>query len=143
MVDVSKKPPSERMARAQARVRLPPEASAAVRDAMLRKGDAFITAQIAGILAAKQTANLIPLAHAIPLCKADVAFAWDGDTIVVESLARTTAATGVEMEALVAASIAALTLYDMVKSVDKGIVIEAVRLLAKTGGKSGDWPPRR
>lgn len=138
MVDVSGKPVTARAARAQARVRLGSAANA-VREAMLAKGDAFTTAQLAGILAAKQTANLIPLAHPLPLTKVDVTLRWDGDDVVVEAVAKTSAQTGVEMEAMVAASVAALTLYDMTKGVDKGIAIESVRLLEKSGGKSGDW----
>lgn len=139
MVDVSGKPPSSRTARAQARVRLGAEAAAALRDAALAKGDAFAAAQLAGIMAAKQTPSLIPLAHGIPLANVGVAFSWDGDTLVVESTAATVSQTGVEMEALVAASVAALTIYDMAKAVTKGIVIESIRLLEKTGGKSGTW----
>jgi len=139
MVDVSGKTPTLRTARAQARVRLSAEAAAALREATLAKGDAFAAAQLAGIMAAKQTPSLIPLAHAIPLANVDVTFDWDGDVLVIDARARTTAQTGVEMEAMVAASISALTVYDMTKAVSKGITIEAVRLLEKTGGKSGDW----
>lgn len=139
MVDVSTKATTSRTARAQARVRLPAPAAHALRHATLVKGDAFAAAQVAGILAAKQTASLIPLAHSLPLAGLDVTFEWDGDVLVVESVARTSAQTGVEMEALVAASIASLTIYDMAKGLDKGIVVESVRLLQKTGGKSGDW----
>ncbi len=139
MVDVSGKPPSVRTARAQARVRLGTDAASALRDASLAKGDALAAAQLAGILAAKQTPALIPLAHAIPLEKVDVAFSWEDDVLVVEAQAKTTARTGLEMEALIAAGIAALTVYDMCKAVSKGIVIESVRLIEKTGGKSGDW----
>lgn len=139
MVDVSQKNPTARTARAQARVRMPAEAAQALRDATLAKGDALAAAQLAGIMAAKQTPSLIPLAHAIPLAKVDVAFSWDGDVLVIDSSARTVAQTGVEMEAMVAASVSALTIYDMAKAVSKGIVIESVRLLEKTGGKSGSW----
>lgn len=139
MVDVSGKAATARTARAQARVRLGPQAAAALRDATLGKGDAFAAAQIAGIMAAKQTPALIPLAHGIPLAKADVRFSWDGDVLVIDAGASTMAQTGVEMEAMTAASVAALTIYDMAKALDKGIVIESVRLLEKTGGKSGDW----
>jgi cyclic pyranopterin phosphate synthase len=140
MVDVGAKTPSRRTARACALVRLPPRAAAALRQATLPKGDAFVTAQIAGILAAKRTGDLIPLCHPIPLDAVDVRFTWDDETVLrIEALATTSAKTGVEMEALVAASVAALTVYDMCKSVDKGIVVERVRLLEKTGGKSGDW----
>jgi cyclic pyranopterin phosphate synthase len=139
MVDISGKAATARTARAQARVRLGPQAAEALRDATLSKGDAFAAAQIAGIMAAKQTPALIPLAHGIPLAKVDVAFSWDGDVLVIETIAQTVAQTGVEMEAMVAASVSALTIYDMAKAVTKGIVIESVRLLEKTGGKSGDW----
>lgn len=116
-----------------------PAAEAAVREATLPKGDAFVAAQIAGIMAAKQTSTLIPLAHPLPLAKVDVRFEWTGGVLRVEAEASTTAQTGVEMEAMVAASVAALTIYDMAKAVDKGIVIESVRLLSKSGGKSGTW----
>ena len=137
MVDVSGKPVTARTARAEALVRMKPEAAQALRDATLPKGDAFVAAQLAGILAAKSTGTLIPLAHPLPLAHVDVAFAWAADDVLrIESTATTSAQTGVEMEAMVAASIAALTIYDMTKAVDKGIVIERVRLLSKTGGKS-------
>mgnify|MGYP001499276952 CR=1 FL=1 len=134
MVDVSGKQETARTARAQARVRLNAQAAAALREAALAKGDAFAAAQLAGILAAKQTPALVPLTHSIPLSKVDVQFAWDGDVLVIESLARTVAQTGVEIEALVAVSLAALTIYDMAKAIDRGITIEVIRLLEKTGG---------
>ncbi len=121
-----------RTARAQARVRLGAEAAKALRDATLAKGDALVAAQLAGIMAAKQTPALIPLAHAIPLGAVNVEFSWDGDMLVVEAVARTTSQTGVEMEAMVAAAVAALTIYDMTKGIEKGITIESVRLLEKT-----------
>lgn len=137
MVDVSGKPPTLRTARAQARVRMSAAARAALVAATLPKGDAFVTAQIAGIMAAKRTADLMPLAHPIALSSVDVSFAWDDDGLLrVESAARTTAPTGVEMEAMVAAAVAALTIYDMTKALDRWIDIESVRLLEKTGGKS-------
>lgn len=139
MVDVSEKSTTARTAAAQARVRLGPQAAKALRDATLAKGDAFAAAQIAGIMAAKNTSALIPLTHGIPLAKVDVAFTWEDDVLVVDASARTVAQTGIEMEAMVAAAVAALTIYDMAKSVSKGIVIESVRLLSKTGGKSGDY----
>ncbi|MGZ3516138.1 MAG: cyclic pyranopterin monophosphate synthase MoaC [Vulcanimicrobiaceae bacterium] len=139
MVDVSSKATTLRTARAGARVRMSPGAAKGLREATLAKGDAFVTAQLAGIMAAKQTGALIPLAHPLPLAQVEVRFAWDGDTLEIESTARTSAQTGVEMEAMVAASIAALTIYDMTKALDKGIVVESVRLLEKTGGKSGTW----
>jgi cyclic pyranopterin monophosphate synthase len=140
MVDVGAKAATARTARAQARVRLSVDAANALRGATLAKGDAFAAAQLAGIMAAKRTDELIPLAHPIPLGAVDVAFAWDdATTLRIESRATTVGQTGVEMEAMVAASVAALTIYDMCKAVDKGIVVENVRLIEKTGGKSGDW----
>ncbi|MDB5070110.1 MAG: moaC [Candidatus Eremiobacteraeota bacterium] len=140
MVDVGAKASTARTARAQARVRLSDAAANALRDATLAKGDAFAAAQLAGIMAAKRTDELIPLAHPIPLGAVDVAFAWDdATTLRIESRATTVGQTGVEMQAMVAASVAALTIYDMCKAVDKGIVVESVRLIEKTGGKSGDW----
>lgn len=139
MVDVTAKKPTDRFARAQARLRMSSSCRAELQQATGPKGDALITAQIAGILAAKRTAELIPLAHPLPLTHLDVTFAWDGDVLNVDATARTFGATGVEMEAMVAASIAALTVYDMAKAIDKGIVVESVRLLEKSGGKSGHW----
>lgn len=132
MVDVSHKESTVRTARAEARVRLGGEAAKALRDATLAKGDALVAAQLAGILAAKQTPALIPLAHAIPLGAVNVEFSWDGDVLKIEAVARTTSQTGVEMEAMVAAAVAALTIYDMTKGIEKGITIESVRLLEKT-----------
>jgi cyclic pyranopterin phosphate synthase len=143
MVDVSHKGDTARTARAQALVRMSPAAQRALRDATLPKGDAFVAAQLAGILAAKQTATLVPLAHALPLSSVDVSFDWTADgALRIETQARTVAGTGVELEALVAASLAALTIYDMTKAVDKGITVESIALLEKTGGKSGTWKRR-
>jgi cyclic pyranopterin monophosphate synthase len=140
MVDISEKQVSVRSASAEALVRMNPDAEAALRGAILPKGDALVAAQIAGIMAAKQTAALIPLTHPLPLSSVDVGFDWRGDGLFrVEAEARTTARTGVEMEAMVAASVAALTIYDMLKASDKAITIESVRLLKKSGGKSGNW----
>ena len=140
MVDVSAKAVTARTALACALVRMTALSAAALRDATLPKGDAFVAAQIAGILAAKQTGTLIPLAHPLPLAQLSVEFAWETpERLRIEARASTSAQTGVEMEAMVAASIAALTIYDMAKALDKGIVIESVRLLEKTGGKSGTW----
>ena len=117
-----------------------PEARAALLAATLPKGDAFVTAQVAGILAAKQTPSLIPLCHSLALDAVDVTFAWEADeTLLVTATAVTTGPTGVEMEVMVAASVAALTIYDMTKALDKGITIEEVCLMEKTGGKSGTW----
>jgi cyclic pyranopterin phosphate synthase len=140
MVDVSQKPPTQRSARAQALVRMNEPARAALQQNGLPKGDALAAAEIAGIVAAKQTATLIPLCHALALSKAGVAFGWTNDgTLRIEATAQAFAQTGVEMEALMAAAIAALTVYDMVKALDRGVVIESVRLLEKRGGKSGTW----
>jgi cyclic pyranopterin phosphate synthase len=140
MVDVASKAVTARTARAEARVRMSAAAADALRGATLSKGDAFAAAQLAGIMAAKRTAELIPLAHPLPLGAVDVSFGWvDPTTLRIETRATTVGQTGVEMEAMVAASVAALTIYDMCKAVDKGIVVERVRLLEKTGGKSGDW----
>ena len=140
MVDVSGKAVSTRTARAEARVRMSPQAATMLRESTLPKGDAFVTAQLAGIMAAKQTASLIPLAHPLPLARVDVRIDWaDETTLRIEAEATTSAQTGVEMEAMVAATLAALTIYDMSKAMDKGICIESVRLLEKTGGKSGHW----
>jgi cyclic pyranopterin phosphate synthase len=140
MVDVGAKAATARTARAEAFVRLSEDAANALRGAALAKGDAFAAAQLAGIMAAKRTGELIPLAHPIPLGAVDVSFAWDEPSVLrIETRATTVGQTGVEMEAMVAASVAALTIYDMCKAVDKGIVVERVRLIEKTGGKSGDW----
>jgi len=140
MVDVSAKVPTLRTARALARVRMSAEARAALEAATLPKGDALVAAQLAGILAAKQTAMLIPLCHPLSLEAVHVTFSWETDgALAVTAEARTTGPTGVEMEAMVAASVAALTIYDMTKALDKGITIEQVCLMEKTGGKSGTW----
>ena len=130
MVDVGGKPVSRRRARAAATVRMRPETAAQL--GSLPKGDALATARIAGIMAAKRTADLIPLCHPLPLTHVEVAVSVGDDRAEIEATAETTAQTGVEMEALVAASIAALALYDMAKAVDPGMVVEAVRLLEKT-----------
>jgi cyclic pyranopterin monophosphate synthase len=143
MVDVSPKGNSAREARAQAVVRMSAAAERALKKATLPKGDAFVAAQLAGIMAAKQTGALIPLAHALPLASVDVGFAWCGEgKLRIETRARAVARTGVELEALMAASLAALTIYDMTKAVDKGITIESIALLEKSGGKSGHWRRR-
>ncbi len=140
MVDISDKGESARYARAQAVVRMSATAERALKEATLPKGDAFVAAQLAGVMAAKRTGSLIPLAHTLPLTSVDVRFEWRGSGMLrIETEARTVARTGVELEALVAASIAALTIYDMTKAVDKSIAIESVQLLEKSGGKSGRW----
>jgi cyclic pyranopterin phosphate synthase len=139
MVDVTGKPATERMARAGAFLRMGPATVAAFRGRDLPKGDPFEAARLAGILAAKKTAELIPLCHPLPLTHVEVRLELGDDGVAIEAEARCTGPTGVEMEALTAAAVAGLTLYDMAKAVDKGMVLEAVRLLEKRGGKSGDW----
>lgn len=140
MVDVGAKTPTERSAHARADVVMRAETASALRAATLEKGDAYATAQIAGILAAKATASLIPLCHPLPLSSVAVTFVWVAETVLqIDVVARTTAQTGVEMEAMTAASVAALTIYDMTKSLEKGISIGPVRLIEKRGGKSGIW----
>jgi cyclic pyranopterin phosphate synthase len=130
MVDVGGKPLSRRRARAAATVRMRPETAAQLGE--LPKGDALATARIAGIMAAKRTSDLIPLCHPLPLTHVEVVVSVGEDRAEIEATAETTAQTGVEMEALVAASVAALALYDMAKAVDPGMVVEEVRLLEKT-----------
>ena len=138
MVDVGAKAVTDRRAIARAVVRMAPETVAAVRSGDAPKGDVLGTARIAGIQAAKRTSELIPLCHPLPLSFVDVRLAVVEDGVEIETEARTTGQTGVEMEALTAASVAALTVYDMVKGIERGVVIESVRLLEKTGGKE-DW----
>jgi cyclic pyranopterin phosphate synthase len=140
MVDVGHKAATLRTAEAEAHVRMQLATADALRAATLPKGDALVAAQLAGILAAKQTGGLIPLAHALPLSSVEVNFSWsEPHTLRILTRAVTTGQTGVEMEALVAAGVAALTIYDMCKALEKGIVVENVRLVSKTGGKSGEW----
>jgi cyclic pyranopterin monophosphate synthase len=141
MVDVGAKAMTARRAVAEAVVRFRPEVLGTLLDAGGPKGDAFVTARLAGIGAAKRTADLIPLCHPLPLDRVDVELAADREagTVTVRAEARVTARTGVEMEAMVAASVAALTLYDMAKALQRDIVIEQVRLVEKTGGRSGDY----
>jgi cyclic pyranopterin phosphate synthase len=130
MVDVGAKPHERRRAVARAFVEMQPETVATLRE--LPKGDALATAQLAGIMAAKRTADLIPLCHPLPLSHIDVQIGVEGSGVAITATAETTAQTGVEMEALTAATVAALTVYDMAKAVDKGMVIGDVRLLEKT-----------
>ena len=139
MVDVSEKQATTRQAVAEATLETTARVVALVMDGDLPKGDALAVARVAGIMAAKQTSTLIPLCHPLPLSKVTVDFEPDGDHIRISTLVKTTALTGVEMEALTAASVAALTLYDMIKAVDKHAVITGTRVLSKSGGKSGDW----
>jgi cyclic pyranopterin monophosphate synthase len=145
MVDVSAKHATERTATAEARICISEEAYRQVLDGTLPKGDVVATARIAGIMAAKKTPELIPLCHPLAITHAGIEIVPlpDGRRLQITSTAKTTGQTGVEMEALTGAAVAALTIYDMVKSVDKSAVIESVRLLSKSGGKSGDYqaPP--
>ena len=139
MVDTGGKAQTARRALASARVLMSAETVAALRAGRTPKGDPLETARIAGIMAAKRTAELIPLCHPLPLTHADVRAELRDDGVYLEAEAATTAQTGVEMEALTAASVAALTVYDMCKAVEKGMQITDVRLEEKTGGKSGTW----
>ncbi len=139
MVDTSEKAVTTRRATASARVLMSKETVAAVREHRTPKGDPLETARLAGIMAAKRTAALIPLCHPLPLTLIDVKVRLDDDGVYLESEVSTNAQTGVEMEALTAVSIAALTVYDMCKAVQKGMTITDVRLESKTGGKSGDY----
>jgi len=140
MVDVGAKQESERRARARAIVRMSAETAATVERGDAPKGDVLATARLAGIQAAKRTGELIPLAHPLPLTFVDVEVALDTDagSVTIEAEARTVARTGVEMEAMTACAVAALTLYDMVKGIERGVTVEQLTLLEKTGGKE-DW----
>lgn len=139
MVDVTDKAVTRREARAQAVLVTTEEVVTKIADGSLPKGEALGTARLAGIMGAKQTSNLIPLCHPLPLTKLSVDLEPRGDRVRIVATAVTNGATGVEMEALTAANIAALTLYDMIKAVDNRAVITDVLVLAKSGGKSGDW----
>jgi cyclic pyranopterin phosphate synthase len=139
MVDVGAKPVSERRAVAQAVVRMAPETAELVARGSGPKGDVIGVARIAGIQAAKRTADLIPLCHPLPLSFVDVEVEVGEDRVTITAEARTTGQTGVEMETMTAASVAALTVYDMVKGVERGVTVGEVALLEKSGGKSGDW----
>jgi cyclic pyranopterin phosphate synthase len=141
MVDVTAKPPTDRVARAQAVVHMMPETFELIHNQGVKKGNVLETARIAGIMGAKQTAGLIPMCHPLSLTHAQVDFFPDPDThtIRIEAAARVSAHTGVEMEALTAASVAALTIYDMCKAYDRQMRISDLYLLEKRGGKSGAW----
>ncbi|GAB3674146.1 cyclic pyranopterin monophosphate synthase MoaC [Zhihengliuella somnathii] len=145
MVDVSTKPETTRTATAAAVVRTRADVIAQLLDGSLPKGDALAVARVAGIMAAKKTPELVPLCHPLPISKVTVDFAPvadDAAALAVEATVKTRGVTGVEMEALTAVSVAALTVYDMIKAVDKHAVIDSTRVLAKAGGKSGDWDTR-
>ncbi len=139
MIDVGAKPATQRRAIAGGRITMSPSALEAIRSGNAPKGDVLSTARIAGIMAAKRTADLIPLCHPLALTKVGVDFAWEESGISVTATAQTTGPTGVEMEALTAASVALLTLYDMAKALDRAMIVGDIRLLEKSGGRSGDW----
>jgi cyclic pyranopterin phosphate synthase len=139
MVDVGGKAETRRVAIASGRIRMSTEALVAIRDGQVPKGDVIAAARIAGIMAAKKTAELIPLCHPLALHAVTVDFAVESDALRATATASLSGRTGVEMEAMTAVSLALLTIYDMAKAVDKAMVIEEVRLLEKRGGKSGDW----
>jgi cyclic pyranopterin phosphate synthase len=140
MVDVGAKPETERIARAEGEVRMRAETFALIRAGALKKGDVLTVAQVAGIMAAKKTSELIPLCHPIPLSQVQVELTLDADLpgVRITATARTHGKTGAEMEALTAVSVAALTIYDMAKAAEKTMVIGAIRLVEKHGGQSGD-----
>ncbi|HET6680210.1 MAG TPA: cyclic pyranopterin monophosphate synthase MoaC [Gemmatimonadaceae bacterium] len=145
MVDISDKPDTVRMARASGTIRMNAETLAAIVGNMVAKGDVIGVARVAGIMAAKRTADLVPLCHPLPLDAVDVVVSPDGALpgLRVEVTVRTTASTGVEMEAITAVSVTLITLYDMAKALEKGMVIGEISLLEKSGGRSGRWvrPP--
>src|SRR5882724_3437938 len=140
MVDTSAKPETLREARASGRVRMQPATLQLIRDRGFSKGDALEVARLAGIMAAKRTGDLIPLCHPLPLDAVTIGFSFpDERTVAIEAEVRVDAKTGVEMEALTAVSVAALTIYDMCKAIDRGMTIERIQLDAKSGGKSGQF----
>lgn len=139
MVDISAKTATEREAVATGKISMSDEALDAIRDGSVGKGDVLAVARVAGIMAAKKTSDLIPLCHTLALSKVAIDFTFEHGTIVVTAVARISGKTGLEMEALTAASVALLTIYDMAKALDKSMTITDIRLLSKTGGKSGDW----
>lgn len=139
MVDVSAKAVTSREAVAEGRISMSAEALAAVCEGAVKKGDVLATARIAGILAAKKTSDLIPLCHPLPITKVALDLMIEDQGVRAVATVRTAGQTGVEMEALTAVSVALLTIYDMAKAIDKAMTIHDIRLLTKTGGKSGDW----
>ncbi|MBW3596194.1 MAG: cyclic pyranopterin monophosphate synthase MoaC [Planctomycetes bacterium] len=140
MVDVGEKPVTARMARAEARVRMAETTLELIRDRKLAKGDVLEVARLAAIMGAKRTSELIPLCHPLPLDSVTVSFGFpEAGVVAIETVARVSARTGVEMEALTAAGVAALTIYDMCKAVDREMTIESIRLLEKAGGRSGHF----
>ena len=139
MVDVSAKPATARLAVAEGRIAVAPAALAAIRDGAAKKGDVLATARIAGIMAAKRTADLIPLCHPIAIARVTLDLAVEDGGIRATATVGTTGPTGVEMEALTACTAALLTIYDMAKALDRHMEIGNIRLLEKSGGRSGDW----
>ncbi|MFS0735428.1 cyclic pyranopterin monophosphate synthase MoaC [Sphingomonas sp. 1P06PA] len=139
MVDVSAKATTVREATATGRIRMTAEAVAAIRDGAVKKGDVLAVARIAGIMAAKKTSDLIPLCHPLAIEGVTLDLVVEEDGITATATVRISGPTGVEMEALTAVSVALLTVYDMAKALDRGMAIEGIRLLAKSGGRSGDW----
>ncbi len=147
MVDVSTKGTSLRVARARGFIAMAPETLSAITEDRIAKGSVLVTARLAGIMAAKKTADLIPLCHGLAIDHVDVTFSAMTDGFAVQATATCSGKTGVEMEALVAVSTACLTIYDMAKAIDKSMVVSDIHLFTKEGGKSGDWlnlsPPAR
>lgn len=139
MVDVGAKAVTARQAIASGRITMSPDAAAAIRAGSVQKGDVLAVARVAGIMAAKKTSDLIPLCHPLPLSKVEIDLALDATGVTATATAATAGQTGVEMEALTAVSVTLLTIYDMAKALDKRMAIGDIRLIAKTGGKSGDW----
>ena len=139
MVDVGDKAVTNRRAVAAGHIAVAADALAAIRDGAAKKGDVLAVARVAGIMAAKKTADLIPLCHPLPLTRVTLDLVLDEAGITATALAATDGKTGVEMEALTAVSVALLTIYDMAKAMDRGMTISNIRLLEKAGGKSGDW----
>ncbi|NDC55160.1 MAG: cyclic pyranopterin monophosphate synthase MoaC, partial [Planctomycetia bacterium] len=139
MIDVGPKPVTLRTARASGRLVARAETVRRIRAGELEKGDAVATARLAGIMAAKKTSDVVPLCHPLPLDAVEVAIGFEGEAVLIEAVVRATARTGVEMEALVAVTAAALAIYDMCKSIDPGMTITAVHLEEKTGGVRGDY----
>ena len=139
MVDIGEKPETDRRAIARGLLRVSPETVALVREGKTKKGDVIAAARIAGIMAAKKTSELIPLAHPLPLTHLAVDVELTGEGLAIQALASTTGPTGVEMEALTAVAVAGLTLYDMLKSVERGARLTDIRLVEKTGGKTGTY----
>jgi cyclic pyranopterin phosphate synthase len=139
MVDVGEKPATHRVAIAAGRIRMQPETVAVIREGRAAKGDVLAVAQVAAIMATKKTHEIIPMCHPLLLTKIEVNFDIFDTGIDITAQVETRGQTGVEMEALTAVSAAALTIYDMVKAIDRGMVIESIRLAHKSGGKSGEW----